>query len=425
MGLQPLRNPKRLPMNILVLNSGSSTLKFQLISTDPEKIQSNSDDRICRGLLEGIGGETKITIHVRNEPATKLTAQLPDLPAALNHLVRWLTNQSTIPEIKSPADVHAVGHRVVHGGETFTSSAVITDEVLKGIEACSDLAPLHNPLNVQGIRAAQKIFGPQTPQVAVFDTSFHHTLPEYAYLYAIPYHLYELHHIRRYGFHGTSHRYVSYRYRALNNLTREQTNIITLHLGNGCSAAAIRNGNPVDTSMGLTPLEGLVMGTRSGDLDPAIVDFIAAKEKLSPEEMDLLLNTKSGLLGLSGQTNDMRLLQQKAKENDRRARLAIEVFCYRAKKYIGAYLAAIGGADAVVFTGGIGENSVEVRAQICDGLAFFGLKVDHAKNSQASGRESRITSDDSRLHAFVIPTDEELLIARDTLRCILNLPHPS
>jgi acetate kinase len=412
-------------MNILVLNSGSSTLKFQLISTDLDRIRTNNDDRICRGLLEGIGGETAMTIHIGNQPPNKLTAQLPDLPAALDYLVRWLTNEPTVPELKSTSDVHAVGHRVVHGGETFTASAVITDEVLKGIEACADLAPLHNPINIQGILAVQKIFGPQTPQVAVFDTSFHHTLHERAYLYAIPYHLYEQHHIRRYGFHGTSHRYVAYRYRVLNNLTREQTHVITLHLGNGCSAAAIRNGNPVDTSMGLTPLEGLVMGTRSGDLDPAIVDFIAAKERLSPKEVDSLLNTKSGLLGLSGLTNDMRTLQQQAKENDRRARVAIEVFCYRAKKYIGAYLAAMAGADAIVFTGGIGENSPEIRAQICEGLDFFGLKLDTIKNEQASGRELRITTDDSKLHAFVIPTDEELLIARDTLRCILGVPHPS
>jgi acetate kinase len=412
-------------MNILVLNSGSSTLKFQLIATDLERIKTNKDDRICRGLFEDIGAQTTITMRVRNQPPEKLTAQLGDLPAALDYLTRWLTAQATIPEIKSLSDIYAVGHRVVHGGETFTSSAVITGEVLKGIEACADLAPLHNPINVQGILAARKIFGLETPQVAVFDTSFHHTLPERAYLYAIPYPLYERHHIRRYGFHGTSHRYVSYRYRVLNHLTREQTHIITLHLGNGCSAAAIRNGNPADTSMGFTPLEGLVMGTRSGDIDPAIVDFISAKESLSPEEMDLLLNTKSGLLGLSGQTNDMRVLQQKSKENDRRAQRAIEVFCYRAKKYIGAYLAAMGGADAVVFTGGIGENSPEIRAQICQGLEFFGLKLDTAKNNQGSGREARITTDDSRLHAFIIPTDEELLIARDTVRCILGVPHPS
>jgi acetate kinase len=410
-------------MNTLVLNSGSSTLKFQLIATDLEKIKTNKDDRFCRGLVEGIGGQSTITIHVRNQPPNKLTAQLRDLPAVLDYLVGWLTDQPTIPEIKSTSDIHAVGHRVVHGGETFAASTIVTDEVLKGIKACADLAPLHNPLNVQGIQAAQQIFGPQTPQVAVFDTSFHHTLPQHAYLYALPYLLYEHHHIRRYGFHGTSHRYVSYRYRVLNNLTREQTHLITLHLGNGCSAAAIRNGNSVDTSMGMTPLEGLVMGTRSGDLDPAVVDFVACKENLSPEEVDSLLNTKSGLLGLSGQTNDMRLLQQKSKENDRRATLAIDVFCYRAKKYIGAYLAAMGGADAVVFTGGIGENSPEIRTKICEGLQFFGLKLDPAKNNQGSGRESRITTHDSKLHAYVIPTDEELLIARDTVSCILSESH--
>jgi acetate kinase len=412
-------------MNILVLNSGSSTLKFQLIATDLDKIKADKDDRLCRGLLEGIGGESTITIHVHNQPPNKLTARLTDLPSALEYLIGWLTDQSTLPEIKSTSDIHAAGHRVVHGGETFTASTVISAEVLKGIEACADLAPLHNPLNVQGIRAAQKILGPQTPQVAVFDTSFHHTLPQHAYLYALPYRLYEHHQIRRYGFHGTSHRYVSYRYRILNNLTREQTHVITLHLGNGCSAAAIRNGTSVDTSMGMTPLEGLVMGTRSGDLDPAVVDFLASKENLSPEEVDSLLNTKSGLLGLSGQTNDMRVLQQRSKEKDPRARLAIEVFCYRARKYIGAYLAAMGGANAVVFTGGIGENSPEVRAQICEGLQFFGLKLDLSKNSQAAGRESRITTDDSKLHVYVIPTDEELLIARDTVRCILGQPHPS
>ena len=412
-------------MNILVLNSGSSTLKFQLISADIDSIEQNAEDRLCRGLVEGIGGASTITVHIRKQPARKLSAQLADLSAALDYLVAWLANEPSLPELESPSDIHAVGHRVVHGGETFTASAVITDEVLQGIDACSDLAPLHNPLNLEGVRAAQRIFGRQTPQVAVFDTSFHHTLPEHAYLYAIPYPLYAQYHIRRYGFHGTSHRYVAYRYRVLNNLTREQTHIITLHLGNGCSAAAIRNGNSVDTSMGFTPLEGLVMGTRSGDLDPAILDFVASKENLSAKDMDALLNTKSGLLGLSGVTSDMRLLEQKSKENDRRARMAIEVFCYRAKKYVGAYLAAMGGADAIVFTGGIGENSSDVRARICEGLECFGLKLDAARNKQASGTESRISKDDSRLGAWVIPTDEELLIARDTLRCVEGLPHPS
>lgn len=274
--------------------------------------------------------------------------------------------------------------------------------------------------------AARALFGTGTPQVAVFDTAFHHTLPEPAYLYAIPYHLYRRHRIRRYGFHGTSHRYVAYRYRVLRNLTREQTHVITLHLGNGCSAAAIRNGHPVDTSMGMTPLEGLVMGTRSGDLDPAIVNLISAKEGLSPHEVEALLNTQSGLLGISGLTNDMRVLQAELKEHDdRRAQLAIDIFCYRARKYIGAYLAAMGGADGVVFTGGIGENSPAIRAQICQGLEWAGLLLDKDKNEKMAGIEGMISSESSRIGAFAIPTDEELLIARDTVRCVLGEPHPS
>jgi acetate kinase len=414
-------------MNTLVLNSGSSTLKFQLIATDHDRIENNADDRICRGVIERIGGEAIVTVQVRDKPRSVLTASLADLASALEFVVRWIAAKSSgIDEVQSVADIHAVGHRIVHGGETFTASAVITDEVLQGIEECIDLAPLHNPNNVKCILAARSLFGPKIPQVAVFDTSFHHTLPEQAYLYAIPYHLYRRHHIRRYGFHGTSHRYVAYRYRVLAKLTREQTHVITLHLGNGCSAAAIRNGNSVDTSMGLTPLEGLVMGTRSGDMDPAIVNLIATKEGLSTQEVESVLNTQSGLLGISGLTNDMRVLQQELKEHDdRRVRLAIEVFCYRARKYIGAYLACMGGADAVVFTGGIGENSADIRARICTGLDWLGLKLDPAKNDQANGKEFRITADDSRLHAFVIPTDEELLIARDTVRCILGEPHPS
>jgi len=414
-------------MNVLVLNSGSSTLKFQLIATDMDRIRQNADQRLCKGVMERIGGEAVVTVQTATRPRNVFTASLSDLPNALDFLVRWIASESSgITEVQSAADIHAVGHRVVHGGETFSESAVITDEVLKGIEDCIDLAPLHNPNNIKCILAARKLFGPKLPQVAVFDTSFHHTLPEQAYLYAVPYHLYRRHHIRRYGFHGTSHRFVAFRYRALNHLTREQTHIITLHLGNGCSAAAIRNGNPVDTSMGMTPLEGLVMGTRSGDVDPAVVNLIATKEGLSTHEVESLLNTQSGLLGISGLTNDMRVLQQELKEHDdRRVRLAIEIFSYRAKKYIGAYLAAMGGADAIVFTGGIGENSPDVRARICGGLEWFGLKLDAGKNAEALSREERITTDDSRLHAYVIPTDEELLIARDTVRCILGEPHPS
>jgi acetate kinase len=414
-------------MNVLVLNAGSSSLKFQLIATDREHIQKGTDERICRGAVERIGGEAIVTMETEKSERRKFTASLADLSAALEYLIRWIASeQSGITQVRSAADIHAVGHRVVHGGERFAESAIITNEVLHGIEDCIDLAPLHNPNNVKCIQVARHIFGPKVPQVAVFDTAFHHSLPEKAYLYALPYHLYRRHHIRRYGFHGTSHRYVAYRYRVIRNLTREQTHVITLHLGNGCSAAAIRAGYPVDTSMGMTPLEGLVMGTRSGDIDPAIVNLIATKEGLSPHEVEMVLNTQSGLLGISGLTNDMRVLQQELKEHDdRRVRLAIEVFSYRARKYIGAYLACMEGADAVVFTGGIGENSADIRGRICSGMEWAGLKVDKGRNEQAVGKEAQISTDDSKLKAYVIPTDEELLIARDTVRCIAGESHPS
>ena len=414
-------------MNVLVVNSGSSSLKFQVIATDIDRIKQDKDDRICRGEVEGIGGEAIIRIKYREQPSQTLAAPLRDVAVTLDYLVRYIaSDRSGVQEIKSVADVNAVGHRVVHGGEMFQESALIDDRVLQGIENCIDLAPLHNPNNIKGIRAARELFGKDTPQVAVFDTAFHHSLPEQAYLYAIPYHLYRRHRIRRYGFHGTSHRYVAFRYRAMRGLTREQTNIITLHLGNGCSAAAIRGGSPVDTSMGMTPMEGLVMGSRSGDLDPAIVSVIARKEGLSASEVDTLLNTQSGLLGISGLTNDMRELQTELKEHDdRRVRLAIEIFCYRARKYIGAYLAGLGGADAVVFTGGIGENSPEVRARICSGMEWAGLHLDPAKNQETVGREGQISTSDSKLLAYAIPTDEEILIARDTVRVIMGIPHPS
>ena len=414
-------------MNVLVVNSGSSTLKFQVIATDLERIGQDKDDRVCRGEVEGIGGEAIIRIRYRNQPSKTLTEPLRDVGATLEYLIRYVaSDRSGVPEINSAADINAVGHRVVHGGEMFKDSALIDDRVLKGIEDCIDLAPLHNPNNIKGIRAARELFGRDVPQVAVFDTAFHHSLPEQAYLYAIPYHLYRRYRIRRYGFHGTSHRYVAFRYRALRGLTREQTNIIILHLGNGCSVAAIKGGHSVDTSMGMTPLEGLVMGTRAGDVDPAVLGVIARKEDLSSSEVDTLLNTQSGLLGISGLTNDMRELHAELKEHDdRRVRLAIEIFCYRARKYIGAYLAAMAGADAIVFTGGIGENSPDVRARICSGMEWTGLHLDTEKNRDTVGREGAISTDDSKLLAYVIPTDEELLIARDTVRVVLGVPHPS
>ncbi len=414
-------------MNVLVLNAGSSSLKFQIIATDLDRIKQDKDQRLCKGEVERAGGEAIVTFQAGESAKHKLTASLRDIPAALDYLVRYIaSDQSGVTEIKSTADIHAIGHRVVHGGELFTESALIDDKVLKGIEDCIDLAPLHNPGNLQGITAARQIFGKATPQVAVFDTAFHTSIPEHSYLYAVPYHLYRRYRVRRYGFHGTSYRYVAFRYRALRGLTREQTNIIALHLGNGCSATAIKAGKSLDTSMGMTPLEGLVMGTRSGDLDPSIVNLIAAKEALSPSQVEALLNTQSGLLGISGLTNDMRDLLGELKEHDdRRVRLAIEVFCYRARKYIGAYLAAMGGADAVVFTGGIGENSPEVRARICEGMQWAGLAIDATKNQQTVGREGLITTEDSKLPAYAIPTNEELLIARDTVRVIQRVPHPS
>ncbi len=413
-------------MNVLVLNCGSSSVKFQLIGTDLEQIADNTDRRLARGNIERIGGEAIVLLEATGRPPERSTATLRDTRAAVELIIRWACSEdSGIDEIKSIADIHAVGHRVVHGGERFTQSVMITDEVLRGIEDCIELAPLHNPTNIKGILAAREVFGGGLPQIAVFDTAFHQTLPEHAFLYALPYQLYRRHRVRRYGFHGTSHRYVAYRFRLLRNIPRNQTNVITLHLGNGCSIAAIRAGDSVDTSMGLTPLEGLVMGTRSGDIDPAIVDFIAAKEGLTSREVETLLNKQSGLLGISGLTNDMRELLAEAHENsDRRARLAIEVFCYRARKYIGAYMAAVGGADAIVFTGGIGENSAEVRSKICAELEWMGLELDADRNNayQAGSDDGLITKDGSRVAVYVIPTDEELLIARDTVRCIRGAP---
>jgi acetate kinase len=412
-------------MNILVLNCGSSSVKFQIISTDLEQIARGADRRLARGLIERIGGEAVMTLEGSGREAQRTTATLRDTRAAVEFIVRWACGDASgIAEVRSVSDIHAVGHRVVHGGERFTHSVMITDDVLRGIEDCIDLAPLHNPTNIKGILAAREVLGAGMPQAAVFDTAFHQTLPEHAYLYALPYQLYRRYRIRRYGFHGTSHRYVAYRYRQLRAIAREETNVITLHLGNGCSAAAIRAGDSIDTSMGLTPLEGLVMGTRAGDIDPAIIDFIAAKEGLNTQQVETLLNKQAGLLGISGLTNDMRdLLDEAHEHDDRRARLAIEVFCYRARKYIGSYLAAMGGADAIVFTGGIGENSAEIRARICEGLQWFGIELDRERNAAlVSGREGLISRDDARLAAYVIPTDEELLIARDTVRCVLGAP---
>ena len=412
-------------MNVLVLNCGSSSVKFQLIATDLERIAKDADTRLAHGLIERVGGAGIVTFTVEGKPPRRSAEPVRDTRAAVEMILRWaIGEESGLSGVSSIADIHAVGHRVVHGGEQFTRSALIDDTVLRGIEDCIELAPLHNPANIQGILAARAALGVGVPQVAVFDTAFHQTLPEHAFLYALPYQLYRRHRIRRYGFHGTSHRYVAYRYRTLNGIARDATNIITLHLGNGCSIAAIKNGNSLDTSMGFTPLEGLVMGTRSGDLDASIVDLIASKEGLTSQQVETLLNKQSGLLGISGLTDDMRELIAEAHEHDdRRARLAIEIFCYRARKYIGSYLAAMNGAEAIVFTGGIGENSAEIRARICDELAWLGVEVDSDLNANhGAGAKGRITTESSRLAVFVIPTNEELLIARDTVRVVSGAP---
>lgn len=407
-------------MNVLVLNVGSSTLKFQVIRTDAEAIAEDRDERLARGTIERIGGEAVIRVRAGEGETRVRTASLRDLRAAVDWVLRWLTEAEVVDGL---AAIDAVGHRVVHGGERFQSSVLIDDEVRRGIEATIELAPLHNPYNLRGIEVVRELLGAGLPQAAVFDTAFHHTLPESAYLYAIPYSLYRRHRIRRYGFHGTSHRYVAYRWRKLTGVAREDTRLVTLHLGNGCSACAIAGGDSVDTSMGFTPLEGLVMGTRSGDLDPALLDFVAQKEGYSLPQVEAMLNKQSGLLGVSGLTSDMReLLDEEREHEDRRARLAIEIFCYRVRKYVGSYLAALGGAGAIVFTGGIGENSAEVRARILSGLEWLGLELDADANAATvGGRAGAITAAGARLAAWVVPTDEELLIARDTVRLLSGI----
>lgn len=412
-------------MNVLVLNCGSSSLKFQIIETDLDLIEKNADKQKAKGLVERIGSQSLVTFQATGRSANKQAVGLRDHRAALDFVTKWIVSKDAqIPGVSSLADIHAVGHRVVHGAEKFTKSVMIADDVIKGIEDCIDLAPLHNPANLKGIYAARESFGNSIPQVAVFDTSFHSTMPETSYLYAIPYQLYRRHKIRRYGFHGTSHRYVAYRYRELAKKKPEETNVITLHLGNGCSACAIKNGKSFDTSMGLTPLEGLVMGTRCGDIDPSVIEFLTHKEAMSMSDIDVVLNKQSGLLGLSGLTNDMRdLLDEEREHNDRRATLAICIFAQRAKKYIGSYLAEMNGADALIFTGGIGENSPTVRQRIVAGLEWLGIEIDENTNVEmTSGKEGEVSKAGSRVKVYVIPTNEELLIARDTVRCVKDVP---
>ena len=413
-------------MNILVLNCGSSSVKFQIIETDLGHIENNTDKRLAGGALERVGSHSLITFQAEGQPKVKKDAPLRDHSAAIDTILRWIiAPESRIEQITTLADIHAVGHRVVHGGEKFSRSVKIGPNVISGIEDCIELAPLHNPANLKGIRAVTELLGEGVPQVAVFDTAFHSTMPDTSYLYGLPYPLYRRYKIRRYGFHGTSHRYLGYHYRRVHNLKLEDVNIISLHLGNGCSACAIKNGASIDTSMGFTPLEGLLMGTRAGDVDASILDFLHHKEGLSFAEIDTLLNKRSGLLGISGLTNDMRELIEEEEENqDRRAKLAIDIFCKRVRKYIGAYFVEMAGsAEAVVFAGGIGENSALIRQRICRGLESIGLKLDPKRNEDMhSSKFGIISTDDSTLKAFVFRTNEELLIARNTVRVIENAP---
>ena len=379
-------------MKVLVINCGSSSIKYQLFDMPQENL-------LAKGLVEKIGeGKTDVPV-ASHEEGMKL-------------IMKTLTDRD-VGVVSDISRIDAVGHRVVHGGESFSRSVRITKDVLKIIEDYADLAPLHNPPNLAGIRAISGIL-PDVIQVAAFDTAFHHTIPQKAYMYAIPLDLYDKFKVRRYGFHGTSHRFVARRAAELLGKTKDETNIITCHLGNGCSITAVKEGKSVDTSMGLTPLEGLVMGTRSGDIDPAIIFYLAERQNMPTCDINNLLNKKSGLLGVSGVSNDMRNVMEEAGKGNEKATLAIEIFCYRIKKYIGAYTAVLGHVDAVAFTGGIGENSAPVREKVLDGLECLGIRLDTKRNCDDSKAERLISSDDSKINVFVIPTDEEVRIAYDT-----------
>jgi acetate kinase len=396
-------------MNVLGVNCGSSSLKFQVIACE-----SQACKKIAKGLIERIGGAASwMFTDLSSGKVRRETRVIRDHHEAMSAAIDWLKSDI----FDSGGKVEAVGHRVVHGGERFTSPVFIDDEVIAALEALNELAPLHNPVSLRGIRAARSALGPSIPMVAVFDTSFHHTLPDHAAVYAIPLELSRRHQIRRYGFHGLAHEHSVLRYAELTGTLSDQVNVITLHLGNGSSACAIKAGRSVDTSMGFTPLEGLVMGTRSGDLDPALVTYLAKKESLSLAQVEALLNERSGLFGVSGLSHDVRDLESHAK-TDGRCRLAIEIFCYRARKYLGAYLAALGGAEAVIFSGGIGENSPSIREKICADMAWCGLEVDSERNAALIEEEGLISSDGSRIRAYVIPSDEESLIAGATADCL-------
>ncbi|MGF7396017.1 acetate kinase [Thermoanaerobacterium thermosaccharolyticum] len=399
-------------MKILVINCGSSSLKYQLI-------ESKDGNVLAKGLAERIGINDSLLTHNANGEKIKIKKDMKDHKDAIKLVLDALVN-SDYGVIKDMSEIDAVGHRVVHGGEYFTSSVLITDDVLKAITDCIELAPLHNPANIEGIKACKQIM-PDVPMVAVFDTAFHQTMPDYAYLYPIPYEYYTKYKIRKYGFHGTSHKYVSQRAAEILNKPIESLKIITCHLGNGSSIAAVKNGKSIDTSMGFTPLEGLAMGTRSGSIDPSIISYLMEKENISAEEVVNILNKKSGVYGISGISSDFRDLEDAAfKNGDKRAQLALNVFAYRVKKTIGSYAAAMGGVDVIVFTAGIGENGPEVKEFILDGLEFLGFKLDKDKNN-VRGKEAIISTADSKVYVMVVPTNEEYMIAKDTEKIVESI----
>lgn len=389
-------------MKILVVNCGSSSIKYRLFDMPAKSV-------LATGLIERIGEQKSALIQKSRGQETRTVQSIPDHSEGMRLILRALT-QGPTAVIDNLTEVNAVGHRVVHGGESFSESVILDEQAIGAIESVADLAPLHNPPNLIGIRAAQQAL-PAIPQVAVFDTAFHASIPPVAYTYALPYELYKKHGIRRYGFHGTSHYYVANR--AAKLAESNSFGCITIHLGNGCSMAAVKNGKCIDTSMGLTPLEGLVMGTRTGDFDPAIL-FYLMEHGYDLASLNKLCNKQSGLLGISGESNDMRSLSQLAKEGHTQARLAIDIFCYRVKKYIGAYMAALGTLHAIVFTGGIGENAPDIRAGCCCDLQPLGITLDTDRNQETIGQEGFIQSDESRVQVLVIPTDEEGVIAGDT-----------
>jgi len=398
-------------MKILVINAGSSSLKFQLIDMDTESV-------IAKGICEEIGGKSRFKFKVPGREDYVTDAAMPTHGEALQLVLDTLVDE-TRGVIASVDEIGAVGHRAVHGGEKISKSVLVTDEVKAVIEECMDLAPLHNPANLKGIIECEKIMN--VPQVAVFDTGFHQTMPDYAYMYALPYEYYEKYKLRRYGFHGTSHRYVSGHAAAMLGKRPEEVNVVTCHLGNGASLAAVKGGKCFDTSMGVTPLEGIMMGTRSGNIDPAILSYLMRKEEITTaDDVDKLLNKKSGMLGVSGISSDNQEIERGCKAGNDRCRLVQEMYCHQLTKLVGGYIACMGGADAIVFTGGIGENNADYRTYVGEKLAFLGVKIDEEKN-HIRGKEVEISTPDSKIKVLVIPTDEEMAIARDTLEIVSAL----